>query len=45
MFTIFFSGEKLAFVDSLPKGQNMGSYHFCNTVLEGVQAGALTETR
>jgi hypothetical protein len=43
--TICFSGEKLAFLDSLPKGQNMDSYYFCNTVLEGVKAGALTRTR
>jgi hypothetical protein len=28
MFTIFFSGEKLASLDSLPKGQNMDSYYF-----------------
>jgi hypothetical protein len=45
MFTIFFSGEKLAFLDSLPKGNYIDSYYFCNTVLEGVEAGALAETR
>jgi histone-lysine N-methyltransferase SETMAR len=45
MFTIFFSCEKFAFFDSLPKGQNMDSYYFCNTVLEGVKAGALAGTR
>jgi hypothetical protein len=28
MFTIFFSGEKLVFLDSLPNGQNMDSYYF-----------------
>jgi hypothetical protein len=44
MFTIFFSGEKLAFLDSLPKVQNMDSYYFCNTVLEGVKAGVLAGT-
>jgi hypothetical protein len=41
MFTIFFSGKKLAFLDSLPKGQNMDSYYFYNTILEGIKAGAL----
>jgi histone-lysine N-methyltransferase SETMAR len=45
MFTIFFSSGKLAFIDSLPKGQNMDSYDFCNTVLERVKAGALAGTR
>jgi hypothetical protein len=45
MFAILFSGEKLAFIDFLPKGQNMDSYHFCNNVLEVVKAGALAETR
>jgi hypothetical protein len=45
MFTIFFSCEKLAFLDSLPKGQNRDAYYFCNTVLEGVKAGALAGTR
>jgi hypothetical protein len=45
MFTIFFSGEKLAFIDSLPKGQNMDSYYFCNIVLEGIKADALAVTR
>jgi hypothetical protein len=45
MFTIFFSGDKLAFIDSLPKCQNMDSHYFCNTVLEGVKAGALAGTR
>jgi hypothetical protein len=44
MFTIFFSGEKLAFLDSLPTGENMDSYYFNNTVLEGVKAGALAGT-
>jgi hypothetical protein len=45
MFTIFFRGEKLAFLDSLPKGQNMDFYYFCNTVLEGVKDGALAGRR
>jgi hypothetical protein len=45
MFTIFFSGEKLAFLDSLPKGQNMDSYYFCSTVLGGVKSGALVVTQ
>jgi hypothetical protein len=45
MFTIFFSGEKLAFLDSLPKGQNLYSNFYCNTVLDGDNAGALTATR
>jgi hypothetical protein len=45
MFTIFFSGEKFAFLDSLPKGQNIDSSHFCDTVLEGVKVGALAGTR
>jgi hypothetical protein len=45
MITILFSGEKLAFVDSLLKGQNMDFYYFCNTVLEGVEAAALVGTR
>jgi hypothetical protein len=45
MFTLFFSGEKLAFLDSLTKGQNMDCYSFCNTVLEGLKAGALAGTR
>jgi hypothetical protein len=45
MFTIFFSGEKLVFLDSLPKGQNIDSYYFCNTVLEVVKVGALAGTR
>jgi hypothetical protein len=45
MFTIFFSGEKLVFLGSLPKSQNMDSCHFCNTVLEGVKAGTLAGTR
>jgi histone-lysine N-methyltransferase SETMAR len=45
MFIIFFSGEKLAFLDSLPGGQNMDSYYFRNTVLEGVKAGALAGTQ
>jgi hypothetical protein len=45
MFTIFFSGEKLAFLDSLPKGQNMDSYYFYNNVLEEVKVGALAGTR
>jgi hypothetical protein len=44
MFTRFFSGEKLPFVDSLPKGQNIDSYYFCNTVLDGIKAGALPGT-
>jgi hypothetical protein len=45
MFTIFFNGEKLAFLDSLLKGQNIDSYYFCNTVLEGVKIGTLAGTR
>jgi hypothetical protein len=45
MFTIFFSGEKLAFLHSLPKGRNMDSYHFCNTIVEGVKAGAIVGTQ
>jgi hypothetical protein len=45
MLTIFFSGEKLAFLDSLPKDQNVDSYYFCSTVLDGIKAGALAETR
>jgi hypothetical protein len=45
MFTIFFSGEKLAFLDSLPKGQNMDSDYFCNIVLEGVKANTLGGTQ
>jgi hypothetical protein len=45
MFTIFFSGEKRAFLDSSPKGQNIDSYYVCNNVLEGVKAGALAGTR
>jgi hypothetical protein len=45
MFAMFFSGEKLAFLDSLSKGQNMDSYHSCNTALEGIKAGALAGTR
>jgi hypothetical protein len=44
MFTIFFIGEKLLFLDSLPQCQNMDSYYFCNIVLEGVKAGALAAT-
>jgi hypothetical protein len=44
MFTIFFSGEKFAFIDSLPKCQNMDSYYFCNIVLEWVKASALAGT-
>jgi hypothetical protein len=45
MFTLFFSGEKLAFLDSLPKGQNMDSCYFCNTVLEGIKTGPIARTR
>jgi histone-lysine N-methyltransferase SETMAR len=45
VFTIFFSGEKLASLDSSPKGQNMDSYYCCNTLLEGVKATALAGTR
>jgi histone-lysine N-methyltransferase SETMAR len=45
MFTIFFSGEKLAFLDSLPKGHNMDSYYFCKIVLEGITAGAIAGIR
>jgi hypothetical protein len=36
---------ELASLDSLPKGQNMDSYDFCNAVLEGVKARALVGTR
>jgi hypothetical protein len=35
LFTKFFNGEKFAFLDSLPKGQNMDSYYFCNNVWKG----------
>jgi hypothetical protein len=45
MFTIFFSGEKLAFLDSLPKGQNGDSYYLCNTVLERTKVGAIAGAR
>jgi hypothetical protein len=45
MFTIFFSGEKLASLDSLSKGKNMDYSYLCNTFLEGVKASALTGTR
>jgi hypothetical protein len=45
MFTIVFSGEKLSFLNSLSKGQNMDSYYLCNTVLEGIETGALAGTR
>jgi histone-lysine N-methyltransferase SETMAR len=45
LFTIFFSGEKLAFLDSLPKGQNMDPYYSCNTVLEGVKVSPFAGTR
>jgi hypothetical protein len=45
MFTILFSGEKLAFLDSLPERQNVDSYYLCGTVLEGVKAGTLAGTR
>jgi hypothetical protein len=45
MFTIFVSGEKLSFLDSLPKGQNMDSYNFCNTFLEWDKAVAHAGTR
>jgi hypothetical protein len=44
MFIVFFRGKKLAFLDFLLKGQNMDSYYFCNTVLEGVKAGAFAGT-
>jgi hypothetical protein len=44
MFTVLSSAEKLAFLDSLPKGQNMDCYYLCNTLLEGVKAGALAGT-
>jgi hypothetical protein len=44
-FTIFLSGEKLAFFESLLKGQNMDSYYLCNTVLERVKAGVCAGTR
>jgi hypothetical protein len=45
MFAIFFSGEKLAFLDSLPRGQNMDFYYFCNTILEGIKASDLVGAR
>jgi hypothetical protein len=45
IFIIFFSGEKHAPLDSLLKRQNMDSHCFCNTVLEGIKAGALAGTR
>jgi histone-lysine N-methyltransferase SETMAR len=45
MFTLFFSGETFAFLDSIPKGQNIDCSYFCNTVLERVKAGALAGTR
>jgi hypothetical protein len=45
MFIIFFSGEKLTFLDSLRKDQNMDSSYFCNTVLKGAKVGALAGTR
>jgi hypothetical protein len=41
----FSAARKSAFLHSLPKGQNMNSYHFCNTVLDGVKAGASAGTR
>jgi hypothetical protein len=45
MFRILFDSEKLSFFDSLPKRWNMDSYYFCDTVLEGVKAGALFGAR
>jgi hypothetical protein len=45
MFTIFFSAQELEFLDSSPKGQNMDSYSFCNTVLERIKAGAIAGRR
>jgi hypothetical protein len=45
MFRIFFSGEKLAFLDFLPKGQNMDSWYFCNNFLKGDKAEAFVGTR
>jgi hypothetical protein len=42
--TMFFSSENLAFLGSLPKGQNMDSDYFCNTLLEGVKTGAFAGT-
>jgi hypothetical protein len=45
MFTMFFNVDNLAFLDSLPKGKNMDSDYFCNTVLEGVKTGASAGTR
>jgi hypothetical protein len=45
MFIIFVSGGKLAFFDSLPKRQNIDSYSFYNTVLEGVKTGSLAGTQ
>jgi hypothetical protein len=45
MFRLFFSGDNLAFLDSLPKGQNMDSYCFFSTLLEGIKAGALAGAR
>jgi hypothetical protein len=45
MLAVFFSGQKLAFLDSLPKGQNMDSYYFCNIVLfwKGLKSAPLLE--
>jgi hypothetical protein len=45
MFKIFFSGDKLALLDSLPKGQNIDSYSLCHTVLKVAKAGAIARTR
>jgi hypothetical protein len=41
MFGIFFTGEKLKTFDSLPKGPNMDSSDFYNTVLEGSKPAPL----
>jgi sugar phosphate isomerase/epimerase len=46
MFRVFFSSEKLALLDSLPKSKKYGFLlYFCNTVLEGIKVNALAGTR
>ena len=35
MFTLIFSGLGLLLLDILPKGCNMNSHYFCDTILEG----------
>jgi hypothetical protein len=44
MFAIFFTGEEPVFLDTLPDGQNMDSYCFCNSLLEGLKVIALAGT-